>query len=449
MSDAVIHLENVSKFYKLYDSPRDRLKEALLPFGGKRHREFYALKNVHLEVRRGEILGIVGRNGSGKSTLLQVVAKVIPVNGGRLTTRGKISTLLDLGAGFNPEYTGMQNIFFSGLMLGYSREEMKGRLEEIVSFADIGSFIQQPLKTYSSGMRARLGFALAVNVNPEILLVDEVLAVGDEFFRRKCYDRIEKMLTKGCTVLMVSHDMNAVIQFCSRAIVLDQGELLLSAEPKIVTAQYQRLVFSDPESQPVVREEIRRLGRERECVPITAAQTAPHVSAASAAPAASEDFFIPGLVAAKTMVAESPHAALLDIHLESEDNRRVNVLRMNGRYRLVYRVVFEEELENVFFTMAVTNEKGLNVSSSETCNGTTLFHARVGQAIRVEWSFTCRLLPRDYFVNVGVYHLDNDGNTVLIGRVTDALLFRVLSESRTSYRGLVHLDQRCHILEVS
>ena len=210
MDDAVIKLEGVSKYYRLYGSPRDRLKEALSPFGKMYHERFYATKNIDLEVKKGEILGVVGENGCGKSTLLKLITGVLVPSEGKVTVRGKITALLELDAGLNPEYTGVQNIYFYGAIIGYSREEMEQKYDEIVEFADIGKFIYQPLKTYSSGMKSRLGFALAVSVDPDIFIVDEVLAVGDMYFRRKCYNKIHELFEKGRTVMFVSHDYSVL-----------------------------------------------------------------------------------------------------------------------------------------------------------------------------------------------------------------------------------------------
>jgi len=186
-NDIVISTRNLTKVYKLYRSPQDRLKEALHPGRKKYHKDFYALKDVNLEIRRGEVLGIVGKNGSGKSTLLKILSRVLTPSSGEFEVKGKVSSLLELGSGFNPELTGMENIFFYGTILGFTEEKIRGKLQEILDFAEIGDFVYQPLKTYSSGMKARLAFSVAINVDPDILILDEVLAVGDELFRRKCF----------------------------------------------------------------------------------------------------------------------------------------------------------------------------------------------------------------------------------------------------------------------
>jgi len=262
MSDIAVKFENVSKYYKLYNEPKDRLREALHIRGKEFHRKFYALSNINLEIKKGEILGVVGKNGAGKSTLLKLMSGVIQPSSGKIQTNGNISTLLELGAGLNPEFNGIQNVLFCGTMMGFTREEMKSKIDDIVAFADIGNFIFQPLKTYSNGMKARLGFALAVNINPEILVLDEVLSVGDDFFRRKSFAKMEELFKANCTVLYVSHSIRSIIEVCSRAILLDRGEIILDGSPKMVTMHYQKYLFVKPSEAGKVRDEIIQLNKD-------------------------------------------------------------------------------------------------------------------------------------------------------------------------------------------
>lgn len=223
MSDVAIRVENVSKVYKLYDKPIDRLKETLSIFKKVYHRDHYALNNISFEVKKGETVGIIGTNGSGKSTLLKMITGVLTPTSGNIEVNGKVSALLELGAGFNPEYTGMENIYLNGTMMSYSKEEMDKKVQPILEFADIGEFINQPVKTYSSGMFARLAFAVAINVEPEILIVDEALSVGDTRFQIKCMNKMKQMMEGGTTVLFVSHDTNSIKRFCSKALWIDKG----------------------------------------------------------------------------------------------------------------------------------------------------------------------------------------------------------------------------------
>ena len=226
-----IEVRDISKIYPLYTNKYDKLKEAILPGNRKFHKDFHALQNISFNVEKGECVGIIGLNGSGKSTLLKIITGVITQTSGAIDINGRISALLELGAGFNPEYTGMENIFLNSTLMGYSDEMTKARLPQILDFADIGDFIYQPVKTYSSGMFVRLAFSIAINIEPDILIIDEALSVGDVFFQQKCFQKIRE-LTGKATVLIVSHDMNAMTKFCRRVMVMNHGQLVFDGEPQ-------------------------------------------------------------------------------------------------------------------------------------------------------------------------------------------------------------------------
>lgn len=238
MKEIVVKVENLDKIYRLYDKPIDRLKESLSITKKKYHREHYALKGISLEVKKGECVGIIGTNGSGKSTLLKILTGVLNPTSGELNIRGRISALLELGAGFNMEYTGIENIYLNGAISGYSKDEMNKKISSIVEFADIGDFINQPVKTYSSGMFVRLAFAVAINVDPDILIVDEALSVGDNVFQSKCYKKFEELKEKGKTILLVTHDVDSVRKFCDRSIWIEKGCLKEDGDVKKITSQY-------------------------------------------------------------------------------------------------------------------------------------------------------------------------------------------------------------------
>lgn len=238
--DNVISVRDLSKVYRLYDKPIDRLKESLNIFHKSYHKEYYALNNLSFDINRGETVGIIGINGAGKSTLLKIITGVLTPSGGTIDVKGKISALLELGAGFNMEYTGIENIYLNGTMMGFSRGEVDKKLDDILSFADIGDFVYQPVKTYSSGMFVRLAFAVAINVEPDILVIDEALSVGDVFFQQKCYKKIKELAGKS-TVLIVSHDLNAMTKFCERIIVMSAGQKVFDGEPNEAIAKYFKL----------------------------------------------------------------------------------------------------------------------------------------------------------------------------------------------------------------
>ncbi len=238
MNEMIISVRNLTKSYKIYDKPIDRLKEAVSPFKKVYSKEFNALNDISFEVNKGEILGILGKNGSGKSTLLKIITGVLNPSSGEIIKHGKISSILELGAGFNMEYTGIQNIYLNGTILGYTETEIKDKVDDIISFADIGEFISQPVKTYSSGMFARLAFSVAINVDPDILIVDEALAVGDLDFQLKCMDKFNEFRDMGKTILYVSHDINSIKRYCSRCIWLRDGRLESIGGTDTVTDKY-------------------------------------------------------------------------------------------------------------------------------------------------------------------------------------------------------------------
>lgn len=239
--DITISLKNVSKCFKRYARPVDRLKEILLP-STSRTSEFWALRDISLEIEKGQTVGIVGRNGSGKSTLLQMIARTLTPTMGEVVVRGRVSALLELGSGFNPEFTGRQNVFFNARLLGLTQQEIENKFDDIAAFADIGDFIEQPVKTYSSGMYVRLAFAVAVNVEPEILIVDEALAVGDIVFQHRCMRKMRSLMDSGVTTLFVSHDSGAIKTLCNSAIMIDAGKIYASGNPNSVIIKYMKLV---------------------------------------------------------------------------------------------------------------------------------------------------------------------------------------------------------------
>ncbi|CAH1223476.1 ABC transporter ATP-binding protein [Paenibacillus sp. JJ-223] len=242
MNTNVIEAKGLTKQYKLYDKPVDRLKEALHFANKKYHKKFTALDHLDFQVQRGECLGIIGKNGSGKSTLLKMITGVLTPTSGSLHVEGSISALLELGAGFNPELTGLENVFLNGTIMGFSRDEMQAKLDEILEFADIGEFIHQPVKTYSSGMFVRLAFAVAINVDPDILIVDEALSVGDLRFQQKCYRKIDE-LKQTKTILFVTHDMSVINKYCDRVVWINEGKLIEEGQPKEISKKYQAFMI--------------------------------------------------------------------------------------------------------------------------------------------------------------------------------------------------------------
>jgi lipopolysaccharide transport system ATP-binding protein len=412
----VIAAEGLRKTYKLYQRQSDRLREALNPFGTRYHKDFHALKGLDFTIRKGETVGILGRNGSGKSTLLKILTGVLTPSGGIVRVDGQVSALLELGAGFNPEHTGLDNIFLAGTLRGIPRPQMQEKLQDIVDFADIGEFLYQKVKLYSSGMFARLAFAVAINTDPDILIIDEALSVGDAAFRRKCYAKMESLRQRGATILFVSHSESAIIELCSRAILMDAGEILAEGQPKQMVASYLKLLNAQGDAYLRQREAIRA-GAHAAALELTA----PQVSAAG-----EDEMFVDGLQPVSTITYESHGAVLLDPRIETQDGTRVNRLVHGRRYRYCYDVRFEQDATAVAFGMAIKTVKGVELcKGSFPRAGEQIASVKAGELCHVCWEFDCLLEEgEDYFTNCGVSALQ-DGERHHLHRIIDACMFRV------------------------
>ncbi|WP_424682120.1 ABC transporter ATP-binding protein [Frateuria sp. YIM B11624] len=420
----------------------------LSPRGTKQRwfRQFHALKGIDLEVRKGETLGIVGRNGSGKSTLLQIICGTLEPSAGTVQVQGRIAALLELGAGFNPDFTGRENVFLYGTVLGLTRAEVQARFDDIAAFADIGDFIDQPVKTYSSGMYVRLAFAVAINVTPDILVVDEALSVGDEAFQRKCFARINRIRDEGATVLFVSHSAGVVTQLCDRAVLLDRGELLLEGSPKFVVSRYQKMLYVPAERAEAVREAIRAeredplevVASDESAIDASDAQLVREASADGARLAKpAEDWFDEGMTPKSTMRYDSRGATIADPHIESLDGRTVNVLRAGQDYVYVYRVDFEVAMRGVRCGMLVKTLTGLELGGAASSPARQPI-ARVDAGGRVEarFRFRCLLDGGTYFLNAGVLAMVGEQETY-VDRLIDAAMFRVLPQPERQATGFV------------
>ena len=427
-----VKLQNISKVYKLYEKPADRLKEALHPLNKKYHKNFYALKNINLEIKKGEVLGIVGVNGAGKSTLLKIISEVLTPTSGRVNVHGRINAILELGSGLKPEMTGKDNIKLNLLINGIEQDQER-ITQEIIDFADIGEHINQPVKTYSSGMSARLGFGLATVTDPDILIVDEVLAVGDDLFKRKCYARIEKFFKEGKTVIFVSHSAQSVIEFCSRAVLLYDREIIMDDMPKKVTDFYQKIIFSSNNDK--ILNEVRR-----QEVPVV--KTAKKVSLKKEIEI-DEKFYIDGLNIKPTEYMNYD-VDIFDVMILNEDGNKVNILETGKKYVYTYKARFLINAIDVGFGMQIKTEKGLKITSSGSVNhGCTIKKAKIGDVFDIKWSFVCVMLEGMYFTNVGITSII-ENERVIINRLVDAYVFKV-KENFNKYSGLVSLSQQIKI----
>jgi lipopolysaccharide transport system ATP-binding protein len=408
-SDVAISVKNLTKTYRLFDHPGDRIKQ-FLGLGIKQyHREFTALKDVSFDVKKGETVGIIGRNGSGKSTLLQVICGILKPTFGTATASGRISALLELGAGFNPEFTGRENVYFQGALLGLHKDEMDARYSDIAAFADIGDFIEQPVRIYSSGMYLRLAFAVAVNVDAEILVVDEALAVGDAGFRARCLRRIGELRTKGCTILFVSHSLDQIVSLCDRTLLLNRGSLLLVGQSKFAVDRFQQLLRTEPENyefgnvksgvSSTVRTDLHLL---------PSAPTDDHPHSANAIP------------------YEQNGARIESVLLLDAGGQAVVQLCHAQSYQCVFRVNFMLDAANVRFAILLKTLEDIALGGAMSTPSIDKGIESVprGSVIEVTYNFICRLNPGSYHVNLAVYGSEAGVEYALHG-VRAALTFRV------------------------
>ncbi len=441
--DIAISVYGIGKRYEIYATPRDRLKQFIFPRlqrfladGPKQYfEEFWALQNISFEVRKGETVGIIGCNGSGKSTLLQIICGVLHPSHGRVQVNGRIAALLELGSGFDPEFSGRENVYMNCTLLGLSREEIDQRFDSIANFADIGVFIEQPVKTYSSGMSVRLAFAIAINVDPDILIVDEALSVGDELFQRKCFSRIEDIRASGATILFVSHSAKQIIELCDRAILLDAGEKLTNGPPKTIVASYQKLLHASAEQRRTIRHFISQkvdLGSPQ--------NVSPSQSPLSTAEEAlgRQETFDPNLKPSSTVEFEARGAHIDVPMILTLDGERVNNLVRGNTYRYVYTVNFNNRATNVRFAMLIKTVIGVELGGAESARAPrgSIEDADPGSSYRVEFRFLCALNPGVYFMNAGVTGTI-DGSTTYLHRLVDVALFRVLPETQNLTTGIV------------
>jgi lipopolysaccharide transport system ATP-binding protein len=434
-SEPAILLRGVRKSFAIYRKPHHRLLHMVAPGVRRWHDEFHALRGIDMTVARGETVGIVGRNGSGKSTLLQVICGTLAPSAGEVRVGGRIAALLELGAGFNPEFTGRENVLLNGTILGLTAEEVAAKFDEIVAFADIGDFIEQPVKTYSSGMYVRLAFAVAIHVDPEILVVDEALSVGDEGFQRKCFARIDAIRDRGAAVLFVSHAAGTVVDLCDRALLLDRGEVIAEGTPKHVVSRYQKLLGTPAASLEQVREEIRT--STSPSLPIL--ESGPEAEA-EAALQDDDAYFDPHLIPSSLLRYERRGASIESPHLQTLGGRPVNVLVPGGEYVYSYQVTIEETLAHVRCGMMIRTITGIEVGGavSESSDGAMQLVA-AATVLNVRIRFRCRLAPGTYFMNAGV--LARIGmDDVFVDRLIDAVMFRVMPHPGRLATGLVDLD---------
>ena len=400
MSEIAIQVKHLDKMYKLYNKPSDRLRETLglkVPV-----REHYALRDVNFQVERGETVGIIGTNGSGKSTILKIITGVLNPTAGEVTVNGRISALLELGAGFNMEYTGIENVYLNGTMMGFSREEVDARLQDILDFADIGDFVYQPVKSYSSGMFVRLAFAVAINIDPEILIVDEALSVGDVFFQAKCYRKFEEFKKMGRTILFVSHDLSSISRYCDRVILLNKGVKMEEGSPKQMVDMYKQLLVGQ---DPAKADENKEIQKENW----------------------SEQFQVnPNMLEYGSKLAEIVDFAVLD-----EKGLCTNTIEKGSSFQIKMKVVFHENIQEPIMAYTFKDIKGTEITGTNTLfEKMAVEHSEAGDTCTVTFRQDMFLQGGEYLLSFGCTGY-KDGEFTVFHRLYDACNITVVSNKNT------------------
>lgn len=413
MSDKVaISVANLDKVYKLYDKPSDRVKEALHLTRKKKHTQHYALKDVSLTVKQGETVGIIGTNGSGKSTILKIITGVLNPTKGDVTVNGRISALLELGAGFNMEYTGLENIYLNGTMIGFSEKEIDEKLQDILDFADIGEFVHQPVKTYSSGMFVRLAFAVAINIEPEILIVDEALSVGDVFFQAKCYHKFDEFKEMGKTILFVSHDLSSISKYCDRVILLNKGTKLGEGTPKEMIDIYKQVLvgqYEEPETDENLLDDAQL-------------QAAAKKASGENAPAGQNP---------ELLEYGSGKAVIKECFVTDENGKRSNAIIKGTECSIHLKVEFLEDVEAPIFAFTFKNSKGTEITGTNTMfEKAFLEGCKKGDIKEITFTQKMDLQGGEYLLSFGVTGYEGDDFTVY-HRLYDAINVTVISDKNT------------------
>lgn len=389
-----IQVENVDKVYKLYDRPSDRLKEAFSLSKKKRYKEKYALNKVNMTVYQGETVGIIGTNGSGKSTILKMITGVLNPTKGNITVNGRISALLELGAGFNMEYNGIENIYLNGTMMGFSKKEIDEKMDNILSFADIGDYVYQPCKTYSSGMFVRLAFAVAINIDPEILIVDEALSVGDVFFQAKCYQKFEEFKKLGKTILFVSHDLSSISKYCDRVVLLNQGEKLGEGTPKEMIDAYKRVLvgqYSEEENDENKAEGVN-----------------------------------PNL-----LEYGEKSAVIENYGITDEKGVKTTAIVKGSKFTIHMDVDFKEDIAAPIFAFSIKNIKGTEITGTNTMYEKAFLEpVSKGERKRVTFTQEMNLQGGEYLLSLGVTGFDGSDFKVY-HRLYDVINITVISDKDT------------------
>ena len=426
--DVILKIENLSKGYKIFARKKDRMLETLIP-GLERHGMFNALKDFDLELRKGEVLGILGKNGAGKSTLLKMITGVVTPTSGKIITNGKISSLLELGTAFNPELRGIENIYQHGQVMGFTKEEIEAKKQEIIDFADIGEHLYQPVKTYSSGMFARLAFACAINVEPDILIVDEVLSVGDMAFQLKCFKKFQQFKDQGKTILFVTHSITDVLKNCTRTIIIDSGKKIFDGGVKEGVEKYKKMIVGIDEKKKMSTEDNNS----------TPNKNGDKVNKSDKKLWKSNFTENPNLINYGNGQAE-----VIDYGIFDEENNFLSVIENDREVVLKSKIVFNTDVNEPIFTMTLKDFNGLEIAGTNSLIekiSTGTF--KKGETVVVSFKQRFNLAPGKYTLSFSCTHFNAKGELEVLNRKYDALLVEVLSTKDTV--GYVRLDSKINI----
>lgn len=425
MSEYAINVEHISKIYKLYRGKADRLKDALHLTNKKTYEEFYALSDVSFTVKKGETVGLIGTNGAGKSTLLKLLTGVLTPSDGQIEVNGKVSALLELGAGFNAEYTGMENIYFNGTLMGYTREEMEKKVPEILDFAGIGDYIYQPVKSYSSGMFARLAFALAINVEPDILVVDEALSVGDIYFQSRCFKKMDDIKRNGTTILLVTHDMSSVIKYCDKVVVLNHGKVVKEGNPKQMVDIYKKILVNQYDENEDSAE-----SEKKESLSAEEGSWMSHLSLND-----------------ENVLYGNGKAKIVDFGIFDERGQIAGMVLKKSMFSFKVKVEFFEDIEYPIFTYTIKNAKGAEITGTNTMFEKVDFPlAKKGEQYVITFTQKALLQGGDYLVSFGCTGYE-DGQFTVYDRHYDVANLTIVSEQNTV--GTFDMDSRVTVEQIT
>lgn len=435
MSENVITITDLNKEYKMFARKKDRLLETIFPWY-KRHGVFKAMNNLNLELKKGEVLGILGRNGAGKSTLLKMITGVVTPTSGSIEVKGKISSLLELGTAFNPELTGVENIYQHGQVMGLTNEEIKAKEQEIIDFADIGDHLYQPVKTYSSGMFARLAFACAINVDPDVLIVDEVLSVGDMAFQLKCFKKFEQFKKAGKTIIFVTHGIGDVLRNCTRTVILKDGRKIFDGDVKEGVEKYKKIIVGLDEKES--KEEILTDDEELEKNKNYKKQEALDDSSKW-----------------KRHFTQNPNlieygngdADVIDYGIFDENDNPLSVVENDKVIVLKSKVKFNKDINDPIFTMTIKDFKGVDICGTNTIiERVHTGKFKKGDVVVAEFKQVIPIAPNKYTLSFSCTHFNMNGELEVLSRKYDALLIEILTTKDCV--GLIKLDSQINIVKI-